>query len=327
MGVVADYVFDCEIGEKGDDGEKCENGADGAKGEKGDAGEKGEKGTDGVSPNLTIGSVTTLNAGQNATASVSGTAPNYYLNLGIPKGADGEGGGSNGWGNLQLTATYMENGGSDTPGVWVNDVDENTKQIQVVFPASGSALNVTTASTYMGAADLTISEEYGSQQAYICFPRINVTINTLNAGEEATSYCDFSDGEYYLDLGIPQGGGGDAGWTLEETYYEIFLTPGKWYHSTISTSDQWLNLYPSGLASPLDTCVVDFVCGNEYFDISFNSGESVLPGGNGVYWYGDDVTDGAFAPTKGMGTATQYILTFTKLPSENLVCRVEAIRL
>ena len=54
-------------------------------------GEKGDKGDTGATPNLTIGSVTTLEAGQNATASITGESPDLTLNLGIPKGADGEG--------------------------------------------------------------------------------------------------------------------------------------------------------------------------------------------------------------------------------------------
>ena len=54
-------------------------------------GAKGDKGDPGATPNLTIGSVTTLEAGQNATASITGESPDLTLNLGIPKGADGEG--------------------------------------------------------------------------------------------------------------------------------------------------------------------------------------------------------------------------------------------
>ena len=54
-------------------------------------GAKGDKGDPGATPNLTIGSVTTLDAGQNATASITGESPNLTLNLGIPRGADGEG--------------------------------------------------------------------------------------------------------------------------------------------------------------------------------------------------------------------------------------------
>lgn len=75
-------------GEKGDKGDK---GSPGAKGDKGEPGAKGDKGDPGATPNLTIGTVTTLNAGQNATASITGKSPDLTLNLGIPKGADGEG--------------------------------------------------------------------------------------------------------------------------------------------------------------------------------------------------------------------------------------------
>ena len=72
-------------------GEKGEPGSPGARGEPGSPGAKGDKGDTGATPNLTIGSVTTLDAGQNATASITGESPDLTLNLGIPKGADGEG--------------------------------------------------------------------------------------------------------------------------------------------------------------------------------------------------------------------------------------------
>lgn len=54
------------------------------------------RGEDGAVPNIQIGTVTTLPAGSNATASMGGTAENPLLNLGIPKGADGQGSGSGG---------------------------------------------------------------------------------------------------------------------------------------------------------------------------------------------------------------------------------------
>ena len=72
-------------------GNKGDKGEPGAKGEPGSPGAKGDKGDTGATPNLTIGSVTTLEAGQNATASITGESPDLTLNLGIPKGADGEG--------------------------------------------------------------------------------------------------------------------------------------------------------------------------------------------------------------------------------------------
>lgn len=76
----------------------------GAKGEPGSPGAKGDKGDTGATPNLTIGSVTTLDAGQNATASMGGTAESPVLNLGIPKGAKGEPG-QGGGGAWYVTVT------------------------------------------------------------------------------------------------------------------------------------------------------------------------------------------------------------------------------
>ena len=49
--------------------------------------------TDQLVPELTIGTVTTLEAGSPAEASITGTVKNPRLNLGIPKGADGGGSG------------------------------------------------------------------------------------------------------------------------------------------------------------------------------------------------------------------------------------------
>ena len=57
---------------------------------------KPSRGADGAVPDIQIGTVTTLPAGSDATASMGGTAENPLLNLGIPKGADGQGGGSGG---------------------------------------------------------------------------------------------------------------------------------------------------------------------------------------------------------------------------------------
>ncbi len=57
---------------------------------------KPSRGENGSVPDIQVGTVTTLPAGSNATASMGGTAENPLLNLGIPKGADGQGGSSGG---------------------------------------------------------------------------------------------------------------------------------------------------------------------------------------------------------------------------------------
>lgn len=77
-------------GDTGGPGAKGDKGEPGAKGEPGSPGAKGDKGDPGATPNLTIGAVTTLEAGQNATASMGGTAESPVLSLGIPRGAKGE---------------------------------------------------------------------------------------------------------------------------------------------------------------------------------------------------------------------------------------------
>lgn len=94
-------------GDPGSPGAKGDKGEPGAKGEPGSPGAKGDKGDTGATPNLTIGTVTTLDAGQNATASMGGTAESPVLNLGIPRGAKGEPGQGGGGGTY-----YVELDGS-----------------------------------------------------------------------------------------------------------------------------------------------------------------------------------------------------------------------
>lgn len=50
---------------------------------------RGPEGNVGKTPNIKIGTVTTLAAGSDATASITGTKENPVLNLGIPKGGNG----------------------------------------------------------------------------------------------------------------------------------------------------------------------------------------------------------------------------------------------
>ena len=59
-------------------------------------GAKGDPGENGITPTIQIGTVQTLEPGQQATASMSGTAENPLLNLGIPKGEKGDSDGSTG---------------------------------------------------------------------------------------------------------------------------------------------------------------------------------------------------------------------------------------
>ena len=69
---------------------------------KGDKGADGVKGQDGITPTLRVGSVTTLEAGNNATVTMSESNNEYTLNFGIPKGAKGDTGASGSGGSSSV---------------------------------------------------------------------------------------------------------------------------------------------------------------------------------------------------------------------------------
>lgn len=74
-----------------------------------DASGKAPAGVDGVTPDIKIGTVTTLEPGQDATASIGGTAAEPLLNLGIPKGAKGDKG-DDGGGSSLFVAKFTSSG-------------------------------------------------------------------------------------------------------------------------------------------------------------------------------------------------------------------------
>ena len=85
-----------ERGETGPKGERGEVGPQGPKGEQGIQGLKGDKGAtgaagrDGITPNISIGTVTTVEPNTQASASLTGDVSNLKLNLSIPKGQQGD---------------------------------------------------------------------------------------------------------------------------------------------------------------------------------------------------------------------------------------------
>lgn len=59
---------------------------------RGQTGAQGTPGQDGQTPDISIGQVTTLDPGQDATAEITGETPNLVLNMGIPQGQPGKDG-------------------------------------------------------------------------------------------------------------------------------------------------------------------------------------------------------------------------------------------
>lgn len=84
MANVIDKVAGLVVGPQGPQGPQ------GPKGDTGQTGPQGATGATGATPNLTMGTVTTLEPDSPATATITGTAENPVLNLGLPKGRTGE---------------------------------------------------------------------------------------------------------------------------------------------------------------------------------------------------------------------------------------------
>ena len=78
-----------ETGPQGEQGPVGETGPQGEQGPVGETGPAGPAGEDGLTPTLTIGTVTTGAPGTDAEATITGTAPNFVLNLTIPQGEPG----------------------------------------------------------------------------------------------------------------------------------------------------------------------------------------------------------------------------------------------
>lgn len=121
-------------------GEPGKNGSDGKDGTPGTPGKNGE---DGVSPNITIGTVETVENGQPAKVTITGTQENVVLNFQIPKGLDGTGAGDVTSAQLQSAIkenvtdknflqssvaeqTYIRKDSLDTSGLLTTEVAEKT---------------------------------------------------------------------------------------------------------------------------------------------------------------------------------------------------------
>ena len=117
-----------------------------SRGEKGDTGNKGDPGQTGATPNIQIGTVQTLDPGQQATASMTGTPENPLLNLGIPKGEKGDPG------------EDAESGSSATPRQEMQNTDTVVTlqpNVLYVFPEMAS-LTVTLGTP----SDTNVANEY-----------------------------------------------------------------------------------------------------------------------------------------------------------------------
>jgi len=149
----------------------------------------------GTPPTLAIGTVSTLPASQSATASITGTAPNYFLNIGIPAGATGAPGtgftivGSVATSSGLPPASSVNAGDAyvalDTSNIWVSSGGSSAIWTNVgsVQGPPGAAATVTVGSTAQGAVGTNASvTNTGSTSAAV----LNFTIPTGATGAAGT---------------------------------------------------------------------------------------------------------------------------------------------
>lgn len=119
LGAVDLETIKGEPGEPGTKGDKGDPGDPGPKGDKGDPGDPGPKGDDGDSPPppvFSVGTVSTLPEGSEATVNISGSN-NYVLDFGVPAGPKGDRGDvgpeptvkDTGWIDLKPFARFADN--------------------------------------------------------------------------------------------------------------------------------------------------------------------------------------------------------------------------
>lgn len=113
---------------------------------------QGPTGATGATPNLTIGTVQTLSAGSNATATITGTTENPVLNLGIPRGADGADGadGVDGEDGVDGTGSTVSFTRSLTSGTKVGTITINGTSYDLYAPTD-------TNTTYSAGAGISLS--------------------------------------------------------------------------------------------------------------------------------------------------------------------------
>lgn len=171
----SDYKYVNLKGQQGEQGTKGDKGETGQKGDKGDQGlqgEKGQDGRDGITPNIKIGNVTSVESSETPSVTIRGDQENPILDFSIPKGVQGTNGqdGTNGengksleynWNGTQLgvkredenSYNYVDLKGRDgvdgkqgpkgeqgDNGVFVGDVNDAPESANIVVDDSDEGL-------------------------------------------------------------------------------------------------------------------------------------------------------------------------------------------
>ncbi len=226
-------------------------------GTNGTNGVNGQDGQDGVSPVLSIGEVTTLAAGSQATASLGGTAANPTLNLGIPQGAQGAQGAPG------LDAPQIDDTQITTTNPWSSMQIVNT--LCPPFTVSGATVQCTPVANYPLGVQVEITptqEGTGDPSPENVRPIVGwdaVNIHQSNGDQDNTYTVQLGQTVYGGTLDVGTGVG-------SEEWFTAILTGNE-------TWNAWGANYPNSFFTDIEghknlaNDAINVFCSNFSFDI------------------------------------------------------------
>lgn len=224
-----------EKGERGERGEQGEAGKDGKDGLDGKDGKDGKDGINGVTPDFSIGTVTTLEPNESASVTLTGTEEEPVLNFGIPRGEKGE------QGDVSLS---------------------DLEKIMVTDTASGAIASFPDGSDLLPAKSLVaniVPKQSGSGtpspeniRPISGWTEVTVFVSPTEDEEDATTHTtslgrtvyggtvDVVSGELVDNMAIVDGG--TLNWTYWYDSYFYAIVTGK---SADTTTDIMCDIYPT----------------------------------------------------------------------------------
>ncbi|MBE6722010.1 MAG: DUF2479 domain-containing protein [Ruminococcaceae bacterium] len=145
----------------------------------GPEGPQGIQGAAGAAATISVGTVTTLPAGSQATATNAGTENAAVIDFGIPKGADGEGGG--------ITQDLAD-----------------ARYVQQTRKVNGKALSsdITLAASDVGAVPVTLTINGHALSANLVLTKADIGLGNVDNTADGSKTVNRSCYAYYHDLGM-----------------------------------------------------------------------------------------------------------------------------
>ena len=205
-------------GPKGDTGPQGPAGAEGATGPQGP---QGETGATGQSANISVGTVTTLSAGSNATVVNSGTSMDAVLDFGIPQGATGATGPQGPQGETGPQGPQGPQGPEGPAGPQGPKGDTGPQGPSGAEGATGpqGPQGETGATGATGPQGPQGETGPAGASATIAVG----TVTTLPAGSNATVTNSGTSSSAVFDFGIPQGATGTVTYSVVKDYIDTYL--------------------------------------------------------------------------------------------------------